>query len=103
MTPFEQDAGAAQSAAVAPAAPRASHPWYSALLAALLITLYLEAGFFLVAFPWTHYARDFAAFRPEWRPYWDHLSVRCSISALGAVNLCIGFLEALRLRKRLRG
>ena len=70
------------------------------LLIALGLTAYLEAGFFLVLFPWTHYARDFAAFRPEWAAYWGGFYARCLITALGAVNLYIGFSEVLRLRRR---
>jgi hypothetical protein len=68
-------------------------------LAVLFAACCLEIGCFLLMFPWTSYARDFAAFRPEWRAYWDNLYARGAISGLGLVNLYIAFLEIYRLRR----
>ncbi len=81
------------------AEPAPRFRWYHKLVAVLFATLCLELGFFLLVFPWTSYATDFAAFRPEWRPYWYNPYIRGAISGLGVVNLYIAFVEILRLRR----
>ncbi len=100
MTPGDPEANGIPSGAGQPALGRAPRRWPRILGTALLISFYLEAGFFLALFPWTHYARDFAAFRPAWQPYWHNTCVRWAISALGAVNLYIGFGELAKLQRR---
>ena len=82
----------------APAAARSYH-WLHKLLAVLFATLCLEIGFFLLIFPWTSYAADFASFRPAWREYWDNTFVRGAISGLGVVNLYVSFVEIAGLRR----
>jgi hypothetical protein len=67
--------------------------------AVLFATVCLEIGCFLLIFPWTSYATDFAAFRPEWRQYWDNMYVRGAISGLGLINLYIALIEIFRLRR----
>jgi hypothetical protein len=100
MIPSEPGADATQprsapAADSTPAPRRSKRRW----LAALLATLYLEAGFFLAAFPWTRFAAGFAAFRPSWRPYWENAFVRCGISALGLVNVYLACVEIVGLRR----
>ena len=100
MTPGEPHSTGEQAAIEPPEPVTAPSRWPRILGAALLLTFYLEAGFFLALFPWTHYARDFAAFRPAWRPYWYSTQVRFAISGLGLLNLYFGFTELLKLRRR---
>jgi len=97
-----------QPEAVAPADPAAPPPvpatapsyhWLQKLLAVLFATFCLEIGFFLLIFPWTSYAADFAGFRPEWRAYWDNTFVRGAVSGLGVVNLYVSFVEIAGLRR----
>ena len=82
-------------------APRPQPPsrWYRKTLAILFATFCLEMGCFLLLFPWTGWASDFAAFKPAWAPYWEHVYTRIAISALGLANLYIAFLEIHRLRR----
>jgi hypothetical protein len=94
MTPAEP-----QPPAVAPAAPAAPYRWGRKLWAVLFATFCLEIGFFLLVFPWSPYAGDFALFRPEWREYWDNTFVRGAISGLGVVNLYVSFVEIAGLRR----
>ncbi len=100
MTPTDPQAGA-----VTPPAPEAPAPalpvyrWYHKMCAILFATFCLEVGFFLLCFPWTSYAADFAAFRPGWRAYWDNPFIRGGISGLGVINLYISLIEILRLRR----
>jgi hypothetical protein len=81
------------------APPQPAYRWYHRATAVLFATFCLEIGFFLLVFPWTDYATDFAAFRPEWRGYWDNPYVRGAISGLGMVNLYIAVLEIIALRR----
>lgn len=97
MMPSEPPPAVSPPVAEEPPAPR--FRWYHKMTAVLFATLCLELGFFLVVFPWTSYAADFAAFRPEWRSYWYNAYVRGAISGLGVVNLYIAFIEILRLRR----
>jgi hypothetical protein len=76
-----------------------AYRWYHKFGAVLFATFCLEIGFFLLVFPWTGWADDFAAFKPEWRRYWANLYVRGAISGLGIVNLYISFMEIFRLRR----
>ncbi|MBZ5583510.1 MAG: hypothetical protein LAQ30_15140 [Acidobacteriia bacterium] len=100
MTPGELPPPVASpSAAEAAQVPAPGCRWYHRMSAVLFTTFCLEIGFFLLIFPWTSYANDFAAFRPEWRPYWDNTYIRGAISGLGAVNLYIACLEVFRLRR----
>ncbi len=105
MTPGELPPAATPSAAEETHAPALTptrapaYRWYHRMSAVLFATFCLEIGFFLLIFPWTSYANDFAAFRPEWRPYWDNTYIRGAISGLGAVNLYIAFVEVVRLRR----
>ena len=78
---------------------RTPYRWFHRLSAVLFATFCLEVGCFLLIFPWTGYATDFAAFRPEWRHYWYNAYVRGAISGLGLVNLYISFVEIFRLRR----
>jgi hypothetical protein len=78
---------------------RAQRPWYRKVIAVLFATACLEIGFFLLVFPWSSYSTDFAAFRPEWQPYWDNPYVRGAISGLGLINLYISLIEILHLRR----
>ncbi len=78
---------------------RARYRWYHKAVAVVFATLCLEMACFLLLFPWTRWASDFAAFKPAWEPYWNHLYIRVGISALGLVNLYIAFLEIYRLRR----
>jgi hypothetical protein len=100
MTPSEP-----QSEAVTPpgangaVSPRAGYRWYHKALAIIFATFCLEMGCFLLLFPWTDWASDFAAFKPTWAPYWEHMYARIAISGLGLVNLFIAFVEIYRLRR----
>jgi hypothetical protein len=94
MTPAEP-----QPPAAAPAAPAAHYGWGRKLWAVLFATFCLEIGFFLLIFPWSPYAADFALFRPEWRAFWDNTFVRGAISGLGVVNLYVSFVEIASLRR----
>ena len=85
--------------AVASARSVARYHWYQKALAIGFATLCLEMGCFLVLFPWTRWAEDFAAFQPVWAPYWDNPYARVAISGLGVVNLVISFIEIHRLRR----
>jgi hypothetical protein len=76
-----------------------SYHWLRKLLAVVFATLCLETGFFLLIFPWTSWAADFAHFRPEWREYWDNTFVRGAISGLGLVNLYVALVEIANLRR----
>ncbi len=104
MTPGEPQQPVADGQA-AEAEPRdrrlqISYRWYHKISAVLFATFCLEVGFFLVIFPWTASAGDFAAFaRDAWRPYWENLYVRGAISGLGVVDLYIAFVEINRLRR----
>ena len=103
MIPSEPRANEARPPSAPAAAPApAPRRWRRRWLAALLATLYLEAGFFLAAFPWTRFAAGFAAFRPNWRPYWENVFARCAISGLGVVNVYWACSEIVGLR-RFRG
>ncbi len=101
MMPEPEGNAAAPAAAAAVSTPPA-FSWRQKLWAVVVVTLYLEVGFFLLVFSWTRYARNFAAFLPGLRPYWYNVYVRGAISALGALNLYIGLVEVFRLR-RFRG
>jgi hypothetical protein len=78
---------------------RPAYRWYHKFSAVLFAAFCLEIGFFLLVFPWSGWADDFAAFKPEWRRYWANLYVRGAISGLGLVNLYISLLEILHLRR----
>ena len=98
--PTDPGTGAVQPPATeTPAPSRPAYRWYHKLLAVVFATICLEIGFFLVVFPWTSYATNFAAFKPEWRPYWHNVYVRCAITGLGVVNLYVAFVEIFRLRR----
>jgi hypothetical protein len=107
MTPAEpQPESAVPQAPASDGAPaasagrgRAPYRWYHKMSAVLFATICLEIGCFLLIFPWTSYATDFAVFRPEWRQYWDNMYVRGAISGLGLVNLYIALIEIFRLRR----
>ncbi|MGD0498746.1 MAG: hypothetical protein ABSC23_09960 [Bryobacteraceae bacterium] len=100
MTPGDPVAGAAPPPAVETSPlPQSAYRWYHKLTAVVFATFCLEIGFFLVVFPWTSYAADFAAFKPAWQPYWYNPYMRCAITALGLVNLYIAFVEIFRLRR----
>jgi hypothetical protein len=100
MTPGEPQSEAPASPATEPVArSHAAHRWYSKTLAVLFAAFCLEMGFFLLLFPWTSWASDFAAFKPAWAPHWEHAWVRIAISALGAVNLYVASVEIYRLRR----
>jgi hypothetical protein len=100
MTPAEpQPQGVEQ---VAPNAAEASAPaqgWSRKLGAVLFATFCLEIGLFLLIFPWTPWADDFARFRPAWSEYFSNPFVRGAISGLGVVNLYVAFVEIIRLRR----
>jgi hypothetical protein len=104
MTPgLPPSEGVTQPEAESAAASGPAQRWYSKALAIIFATLCLEMGCFLLLFPWTGWASDFADFKPAWEPYWNHLSVRLVISALGLVNLYIAFVEIHRLRRFAKG
>ena len=86
-------------APASPPAAQAPFRWYHKLFAVLVAACCLEAGCFLLVFPWTSHARDFAAFWPEWGAYRDNMYVRGAISGLGLVNLYISVIEIHRLRR----
>jgi len=75
--------------------------WYQKLWAVVLVTFCLEIGFFLVVFPWTSYweTNYFAQIVPGWHVYWYNNYVRGAVSGLGALNLYVGLLEILSLRR----
>ena len=98
MIPEDQETGLPPAPEPGPPSVGAPKRWPGRLAAAFLATLYLEAGFFLALFPWTHYSEDFAAFQPDWSGFFQHAATRWSITALGIVNLVIGFAEVVRLR-----
>ena len=102
MTPGEPQTNAAEPIPPEPEHPQVPYRWYRKLGAVALVTIYLEMGFFLLVFPWTHYGSNFAGFLPKWFRYWHNAYVSGAISALGAVNLYIAFTEMFRLR-RFRG
>ena len=100
MTPGEPQSEAPPPPATEPLARgRVTHRWYRKTLAVFFATFCLEMGFFLLLFPWTAWASDFAAFKPTWAPYWENAWVRIAISALGAVNLYVASIEIYRLRR----
>ncbi len=97
MTPSEPTAPAA-AVPPEPSAPQRFR-WYHRFMAVVFATFCLEIGFFLLVFPWTDYAAHFAAYRPEWRVFWDNLYIRGAISGLGVVNLYIAVAEIVKLRR----
>ena len=100
MTPSEPGIPPAAIRTEGPPPPQPRrYRWYHRFTAVVFATLCLEIGLFLLLFPWTNYAGNFAAFRPEWRAYWDNAYVRGAISGLGVVNLYISFTEIKRLRR----
>lgn len=100
MMPLEPQSGAGIPPETTEAPNEApAYRWYHKMWAVLFCTFCLEIGCFLLVFPWTSYANDFAAFRPAWRAYCDNPYVRGAISGLGLVNIYISFLEILRLRR----
>ena len=105
MTPAEPQPGADVPPVShgAPAASagrgRAPYRWYHKMSAVVFATICLEIGCFLLIFPWTSYATDFTAFRPEWGQYLKNMYVQGAISGLGLVNLYIAFIEVFRLRR----
>ncbi len=99
MTPAEPPPPEAAAMVLPPAPSGPRYRWYHKLGAVLFVTVCLEIGFFLAVFPWTPWAADFAAFRPQWRAYWDSAFVRGAISGLGLVNLYVAFVEIFRLRR----
>ncbi len=100
MSPGERPPeSAAVSGAEAAPPSRPAYRWYHKMTAVLFATFCLEIGFFLLIFPWTPWANDFAAFRPGWTEYWDNPYIKGAISGLGAVNLYIAFVEVSRLRR----
>jgi hypothetical protein len=99
MTPGIPPNGDAPPEAPPAADPTPAPRWYSKPLSILFATLCLQMGGFLLLFPWTRWATDFADFKPTWEPYWNHFPVRLAISALGAANLYIAGVEIYRLRR----
>jgi hypothetical protein len=80
---------------------RPVYHWYHKMSAVLFITFCMEIGLFLLIFPWTGYwdTNFFSALIPDWRQYWDNMYVRGAISGFGVLDLYIGFVEILRLRR----
>lgn len=80
---------------------RPEYHWYQKMSAVLFITFCLEVGIFLVVVPWTPWwdGNYFSALVPQVHRYWDNLYLRGAVSGLGAVNLYISLIEALRLRR----
>jgi hypothetical protein len=98
MTPADpQPPAAAPAPPESAPAPGAPHRESRRLWAVLFATLCLDVGFFLLVFPWTPDAANFALYRPEWRAYWDNTFVRGAISGLGVVNLYFAFVEIAAL------
>ncbi len=82
-----------------PVEPR--YRWYHVIGAIVSILFCIELGLYLLIVPWTDYweSNFFAAFGPEWHRYWSNPYVRGAISGIGVLNLYIGILETLRLRR----
>lgn len=99
MMPGEPQSEAMARTAESAGDPPAAYRWYHKALAIALATFCLEMGCFLLFFPWTSWSSDFAAFKPAWEPYWNHVYVRIGISALGLANLYIALIEIFRLRR----
>ncbi len=99
MTPSEPPVPAAQLPPPEPSPAPEGYRWFHRFTAVVFATLCLEIGFFLLVFPWTDYATHFAAFRPDWRIFWDNAYVRGAISGVGLVNLYIAVTEIIRLRR----
>jgi hypothetical protein len=99
LSPVVGPAFHAPPGAEGPAKPRATYRWYHKTLSIVFATLCLEMGCFLLLFPWTQWAADFADFKPAWAIYWDRTYIRLAISALGLVNLYIALIEIYRLRR----
>ncbi len=81
-----------------PAPPRR---WYHKLLGLLAAIFCFEIGVFLVVFPWLDYwdHNYLAWLDPAWHNVWVSNYFRGAISGVGLVNICISFVEVLRLRR----
>jgi hypothetical protein len=80
-------------------APRRTRPWYSKILALCLVVFCFEIGVFLLVFPWlelweTNRAATYAAWLAD---IWGNPFFRGALSGLGALNIYIALLEAVRL------
>lgn len=80
-------------------APRAS--WTERAAAVLFALLCLEVGLFLLVYPWTgSWSWNLLiAGNPRWAHLLQSTQFRGAISGLGVLNIFIGILEAIRLRR----
>jgi hypothetical protein len=83
---------------------RPVYRWYHKFSALLFIIFCLELGTFLLVFPWLDYwdHNFFSSLVPEWHRFWENAYLRGAVSGLGVVNLYIGFIEIIRLRRFVR-
>ena len=76
--------------------------WMQKLSAILFCVFCLELGLFLLIYPWLGNLWNhnwFFTLRPEWQRFLLSEQFRGAISGLGILNLFIGFLEIVRLRR----
>jgi hypothetical protein len=76
--------------------------WMQKLSAILFCVFCLELGLFLLIYPWMGSLWNhnwLFSLRPEWQKFLLSEQFRGAVSGLGILNLFIGFLEIIRLRR----
>ncbi len=76
--------------------------WIDKLASVLFSIFCLELGLFLLIYPWmdTLWSRNWLFHLvPGWQPFLMSQQFRGAVSGLGILNLFLGFIEAVRLRR----
>lgn len=76
--------------------------WMQKASAILFCIFCLELGLFLLVYPWVGDLWNhnwFITLRPEWQRFLLSEQLRGAVSGLGILNLFIGVMEVIRLRR----
>lgn len=82
-------------------APRPVHRWYHVVGAAVLITVCISMGLFLLIFPWSALwdANSYVLEMPALLDYWSSPYLRGAVSGLGILNLMFALADLIRFRR----